>query len=106
MRKTVALFGLLLVSNFSVAGTSITGKVTKVWAQVVGGYDTFAVQLDVPHINPDGCQHQGWYRLSASNNSGYKTAVSVLLSAYATGKSVDLYLDGCDSYPRYTNVSM
>lgn len=106
MKKIAILFGLLLVSNFSIAGTSVTGKITKVWTQVVGGYDSFAVKLDISTVNPDGCQYQGWYRLSAANNAGYKTAVSVLLSAYATGKSVDLYLDGCDSYPRYTNVSM
>src|SRR5690606_22076893 len=99
---------ILLLSLFAsfpaIAGTTVSGKIIKVWAQVSGNYDTFSVQLDVATVNPESCPYQGWYRLNDSN-AGYKTAVSMLLSAYAVGKTVELYLDGCDSYPRYTNIT-
>ena len=104
MRRSILAITTLVLVSLSSNATEVTGKVIKVWAQVADQYDTIAVQLDVPAVNPQStCSHSGWYRLNSSN-AGYKTAVSVLLSAQAAGQTVNLTLNGCDSYPRFTNV--
>ncbi|MEW4368148.1 hypothetical protein [Aliikangiella maris] len=107
MKKYIVLILTILLSGKLLAAGQWIGpaKITKVWTQHSGNNDTFSIQLDTPVVNPDNCQYNGWYRITAAD-SGYKTAVSVLLSAYATGKEVRIFLSGCVAHPYFSNIEM
>lgn len=107
MKKVAILLFTMIFSGQVLADPQWYGpaKITKVWTQHGGTFDTFHVQLDAPEINPDSCTYKGWYRITAAD-SGYNTAVSMLLSAYMTKMPVRIYLSGCDEYPRFTNTEL
>jgi ABC-type proline/glycine betaine transport system substrate-binding protein len=57
--------------------------------------DSFALEIDVPLVNPAGCSTPDGY---ASNiaSAGYKTFLSAALMAYGTGKPVTLIVSNTE----------
>lgn len=55
----------------------------------------FEVQLSAAHANPDGCADARILELSC-DELWYLPSVSVFLTAYSLGATVDVFVNGCD----------
>lgn len=69
--------------------------------QITKGWDTAEVRvvLDSPFQNPENCPNTGSYQTDASYD-GVELANSMLLTAFALGREVQLTIDGCGSAGR------
>lgn len=108
VRRLALACMLVALPGFAVAGGwTEVGYIKRLWSQPNGGdNEIFSIEMTTPAWNPDSCEGGNWYRLTA-DSFGYKTAVSLLMSAQAQGKRVRVYLDGCtQSYPRIVNVML
>ena len=56
----------------------------------------FEVRLLTPHANPDGCSNNTTLELSCDER-WYLPSVAVFLTAFSNGKTVDAFVNGCDS---------
>lgn len=90
--KTILIFFLLLVSGFSIAGSQ-TGEVQKLF---VSGRDYAAPNQNPTHLYIAGnynakpaCATSGYWAVDTDTQQG-KSILSLILTAYATGKQVSL----------------
>ena len=90
--KTIIIFFLLLVSSISFAGNQ-SGSVQKLF---VSGRDYAAPNQNPTHLNITGnyiakpaCATSGYWAVDTDTQQG-KSILSLLLTAYATGKEISL----------------
>ncbi len=102
IKSLILLSALSLTPVTASAAVDLGGKITKFHNNASA--NSVSVMLDATVINPENCSYSGWYRIT-SQNPGYKTAVSTLLTAYTSGKAVILHLNGCAEYPAITKVT-
>lgn len=64
------------------------------------------IRMSVPMINPDGCASNAWY-IFPDTSLRSEFVQSMLLTAKASGRSLNLTLSGCfEGYPMIVNVAL
>jgi len=74
------------------AASSGPGKITKIYMPASG--NLMRVEFDQPIVNPDGCGGGDFYVIELSNSSQDRF-VSMIISAFMTGKTVSFWISGC-----------
>jgi hypothetical protein len=94
VRALISLSAAAIFAGDAQAAGYATGHLTSVNIPVSGSYIRF--WLDTAPVNPDGCSGNGFYmvELTPGSTSG-SNFVAALLSAYATGRTVQFFLSGC-----------
>lgn len=75
-------------------------KVSLIYPRDSGGV---LVRLE-NQTNPEGCSNNAFYYALSSNNPAFDPIFSVLLAAHHAGSDVQLFVDGCSSWPEITHV--
>jgi hypothetical protein len=99
--KLKSTFGLVLLALSSLASAdALYAKTVK--SALVNMDSGVHFRTNEAMQNPDSCEKNGWYRIK-SDGQYHKAALSILLTAQASGKRVAFSLDGCDGlYPKVT----
>ncbi len=85
MKRYILAFGLLLLSQYSIAASAITGKITNVMTYTEYGSGDVIFSLDA---SANGCDEGYWLPPSAP---GFNTTLSIILSAYHAKSTVRLW---------------
>ncbi|MCU7829073.1 MAG: hypothetical protein KZQ85_08395 [Candidatus Thiodiazotropha sp. (ex Myrtea sp. 'scaly one' KF741663)] len=96
MAKTVCILMFLVIPNLVFAvDESPRGKVTGYYTG--WGADAVRVTIEGATYIEGNCATKDGYMTVESDNTGYKTHTSALLSAYMSGKEVKVIVEGCIS---------
>ncbi|WP_156312591.1 hypothetical protein [Marinagarivorans algicola] len=97
------ILGVLLSYSLSAGEWSGGGKITKILTKPSRN----GIYFQHEKMINDGCASSSYYFLDAEQNL-FKETYSLLLSAYASGKSINLLISGCQinhNYPLIVEVS-
>ncbi|MDB5105642.1 MAG: hypothetical protein JWP91_3331 [Fibrobacteres bacterium] len=107
------LLGFVLVlfgSEIAHATPHWSGPVTisdiYVWDYAGSGNQNYVNVRSTPFYNPENCGDTQGYQLTTTADSKYFDRIyAFLLSAYTTGQTVSLLIDGCNTKPVIKAVS-
>jgi hypothetical protein len=94
VRALISLSAAAIFAGDAHAAGYASGHLTDVNIPVGGNY--MRIFLDATPTNPDGCSGSGFYMVELTPGSTSASAfTAALLSAYATGRTVQFFLSGC-----------
>ncbi|WP_444956803.1 hypothetical protein [Microbulbifer sp. ZKSA002] len=96
MKKFAIILGLVPL-NLYASGWSGVGEITMLQQRECSGDKGFEITFKDPHKNPDNCSNTQVVDLACSDTPQFKSMVSMALTGFTAGKSVDVWLNGCDS---------
>jgi hypothetical protein len=102
-KRLWSILPLIMFASSAHAGGWISGEVDQV--QSFTGHTGLLIRLKSAPQNPDNCPSSSFY-IYPDNAPRATLVQSMLLSAQASGKRVEIFVDGCyENYPRIIHVS-
>ena len=88
MKKSILIVGMLF-SSVTFASEQV-GKVIDIRVSAIPSYNPTHIKLDGPWNNKPGCATQPYWAVD-TNTEGGKAFLSAILTAYSTGKTVQIW---------------
>jgi len=96
MLKNIFITAIMVLNAQFVNAGSQTGKILNLNARSDGLH---WIILEGTHSNKPACAAQNYWMIKDENSASGKTQISILLAAYATGKSISI--DGLNTCTRW-----